>query len=416
MANLKEKAAWESGIYQLETTDPVVGGADGISNKQAIQLANRTSYLKEKVDALTPAKIFEEIKKIDGTDSGLDADKLDGLNSSSFVQKGEFGIGANNAPVISNLDDITTLAGFWKTNEQSTGTFPAAWNGRAKHANVIVERLDPNWIKQTITEISSVDTPSIYYRTNKNASRTWGEWKEVVAGKASAVSSSNSIVARDANGDFEGRWVTASHFLMKTAAQDNIFDANSEICFRNKQAAGMTQHMRFVSLESLTGFLGATDTVAGALVRRNADGDFAGRYISAAHFRLMAQQQNNLFHNGCDLLFRTSSADDQNYVRGVNANYAATMMGVIGIGQSWQNVTAQRAANVTYTNTTGRPIQVFIQSQNLHQSGSFVINGISFQFAFATNYYQAGQNVSFIVPAGNTYFVDLPFSMWLELR
>ncbi len=86
VANVKEENRWEEGVYQIEVTDPVVGGVDGISNKQAKQLANRTSYLKEKVDALTPANIFEEIKKIDGTDSGLDADKLDGLDSSSFAK------------------------------------------------------------------------------------------------------------------------------------------------------------------------------------------------------------------------------------------------------------------------------------------------------------------------------------------
>ena len=51
MANLRENAAWESGIYQLETTDPVVGGVDGISNKQAKQLANRTSFLKQQVES-----------------------------------------------------------------------------------------------------------------------------------------------------------------------------------------------------------------------------------------------------------------------------------------------------------------------------------------------------------------------------
>ena len=63
MANLKEKAAWESGIYQLETTDPVVGGADGISNKQAIQLANRTGYLKGEIEALksdASAKLYKD--------------------------------------------------------------------------------------------------------------------------------------------------------------------------------------------------------------------------------------------------------------------------------------------------------------------------------------------------------------------
>lgn len=47
MANLDEQAQWEEGIYQLELTDPVVGGPDGISNLQAKQLANRTKYLKE---------------------------------------------------------------------------------------------------------------------------------------------------------------------------------------------------------------------------------------------------------------------------------------------------------------------------------------------------------------------------------
>ncbi len=50
MANLQESNIWESSIYQLETTDPVVGGVDGISNKQAKQLANRTSYLKAQIE------------------------------------------------------------------------------------------------------------------------------------------------------------------------------------------------------------------------------------------------------------------------------------------------------------------------------------------------------------------------------
>lgn len=46
MANVTETAQWEAGIYQLETTDKVVGGATGISNRQAKLLANRTGYLK----------------------------------------------------------------------------------------------------------------------------------------------------------------------------------------------------------------------------------------------------------------------------------------------------------------------------------------------------------------------------------
>jgi len=54
MANLEESAVWTPGVYQLETTDPVLGGpvqpepaTGGIANRQALALANRTAYLKQ---------------------------------------------------------------------------------------------------------------------------------------------------------------------------------------------------------------------------------------------------------------------------------------------------------------------------------------------------------------------------------
>lgn len=52
MANLQESQIYEAGVYQLETTDPVVAGPGGISNLQAKQLANRTAWLKQQVDQL----------------------------------------------------------------------------------------------------------------------------------------------------------------------------------------------------------------------------------------------------------------------------------------------------------------------------------------------------------------------------
>ena len=55
MANLNETAQWETGIYQLETSDPVMGGPDGIDNRQAKQLANRTLWLKNQTEALQTA-------------------------------------------------------------------------------------------------------------------------------------------------------------------------------------------------------------------------------------------------------------------------------------------------------------------------------------------------------------------------
>ena len=52
MAGLKEENKWENEIYQIEESDPVVGGEKGISNKPQRQLANRTLWLKAKFEEL----------------------------------------------------------------------------------------------------------------------------------------------------------------------------------------------------------------------------------------------------------------------------------------------------------------------------------------------------------------------------
>ncbi|AIS97131.1 MULTISPECIES: hypothetical protein [pseudomallei group] len=50
MGKLVETSQWEEDLYQIETGDPVEGGPDGVSNKQAKQLGGRTRYLKQQVE------------------------------------------------------------------------------------------------------------------------------------------------------------------------------------------------------------------------------------------------------------------------------------------------------------------------------------------------------------------------------
>ncbi|QLR29172.1 gp53-like domain-containing protein [Enterobacter asburiae] len=50
MANLPETPQWEDGIYQIEVSDPVLGGPDGITNRPLKQLASRTAFLKQRVE------------------------------------------------------------------------------------------------------------------------------------------------------------------------------------------------------------------------------------------------------------------------------------------------------------------------------------------------------------------------------
>ncbi|WP_231566346.1 MULTISPECIES: phage tail protein [unclassified Serratia (in: enterobacteria)] len=53
MAKLPETPQWEEEVYQIETSDPVLGGPNGISNRQAKQLANRTTWLKQQQESIS---------------------------------------------------------------------------------------------------------------------------------------------------------------------------------------------------------------------------------------------------------------------------------------------------------------------------------------------------------------------------
>ena len=65
MANLAETDVWETAIYQLEQIDFVQAGVGGtgISNKQGLQLANRTGYLYGKtmgiLNGTTPSNVLQ---------------------------------------------------------------------------------------------------------------------------------------------------------------------------------------------------------------------------------------------------------------------------------------------------------------------------------------------------------------------
>ncbi len=53
---ITETDTYPEGIYQIEPTDPVMGGAEGIANRQAKDLAARTKYLKKYADEVEEAK------------------------------------------------------------------------------------------------------------------------------------------------------------------------------------------------------------------------------------------------------------------------------------------------------------------------------------------------------------------------
>lgn len=93
--------------------------------------------------------------------------------------------------------------------------------------------------------------------------------------------------------------------------------------------------------------------------------------------------------------------------------------GFLGIGQTWQDVTTLRAFGTTYTNTTGRPIVVFLSADTNSSAATFnvVYNGTNIGYAktYGTGY---GQPFSLIVQPEDTYaFVgNWAATYWMELR
>lgn len=89
----------------------------------------------------------------------------------------------------------------------------------------------------------------------------------------------------------------------------------------------------------------------------------------------------------------------------------------IGVDQTWQNVTGSRTFNTTYTNTTGRPIQIALSFYETSTSVTFTIDGIAFVMVSNSSYRQAGI-FNFIIPNGSTYSVSTINSTvtWAELR
>ena len=87
----------------------------------------------------------------------------------------------------------------------------------------------------------------------------------------------------------------------------------------------------------------------------------------------------------------------------------------VGVGQTWQNLTASRADSTTYYNTTGKPIMVSI-SFTPQGGGAIIVNGLNVSYgASVTSASNGGCNA--LVPVGGSYSASTPgLTSWFELR
>lgn len=124
-------------------------------------------------------------------------------------------------------------------------------------------------------------------------------------------------------------------------------------------------------------------------------------------------QNNNIIKIGWDnsskLLCTVDSTDQGAF---------AFQSQVIGIDQTWQNVMSSRSLGATYTNNTGKPIQVTASVRN---RAIATVNGVTVFDSDTVSCCGVPQisffPISFIVPAGNTYSISgAGVTAWAELR
>lgn len=92
----------------------------------------------------------------------------------------------------------------------------------------------------------------------------------------------------------------------------------------------------------------------------------------------------------------------------------------IGVGQTWQDVTGSRVVGTTYTNTTGRPIQILVQYLDSGSSdgATFRIGSLTRITSDVPAVYTYPLWFSAVIPNGETYSIGggVVTPAWWELR
>ncbi len=156
------------------------------------------------------------------------------------------------------------------------------------------------------------------------------------------------------------------------------------------------------------------------------DVDTNGNIIKTAKaggaFTLKVEDANTTTKGVVQFANSTEVANKANVGKAVTPSNTATIAQStdLGVGQTWQNMTASRSGGSTYTNNTGKPIVVIVSIRDanifsgvLVYVGGVVIIDVDDIGAQGTTPY------TFIVPNGSTYSVTVNSNTirhWAELR
>lgn len=424
MANIDDSGDVFPDVYQLATTDPGVGGPpndatnDGTLNRPIRHLAQRTAWLKSRVDTLLAAVgtlastavagIVQLSDSVTSTATNLaataNAVKKANDNANSRVPQTRTVTGGGLATGGGSLDSNRTITVTAASNVDAiAGTradvamTPAATKDALdnRFGSLALASLTATGLTQLSDSVNSTATdraatPSAVKQANDNANARAPSTRVISGGGlvtgGGDLSANRTLTVSPASGA-DALAGTSVDLAMTPAATKTVLDS---------RLASYAPGARTVSAAGLAtggGDLTANRTIT--VTKATASEAITGTRDDVALTPLAAK----------------AALDDR-----------VAALPVLGVGQSWVDVTASRTWGVTYTNATGRPIMVSIQGHfytNPSMSAEVSADGttwVTLAFLDSTEFSRVEHTfLSFVVPPGHKYRVT-GASRWAELR
>ncbi|KAB1859929.1 hypothetical protein F4W09_02060 [Acinetobacter tandoii] len=356
-------------------------------------------------------------------------------NPNAILKSGDFGIGTaiRTQSLVADINNLTAPANYGNDTFASATTannFP--FTNNVGNLNVLDAGGSNGYRGQIYT---SLNNQRIAYRITSNAGSTWSGWKEFAFTDSNitgnAATATKFATARSINGvNFDGSEnitiADDTKLALTGGTITGVVTFNASITLKN----GMNSAVAVGFFNSGS----AQNINVGGLLVSNAYADAslvpANGIYSKGDIKTIGSMYAIKFEG--DLIGNAASASKWQTARTIaltgaitgsatfdgSGNISIDTVG-LGVGQTWQNLTASRSLATTYTNSTGKPIMVSVAWEQSNQGEmTLTVGGVAVDRG-RQNQVGGGAAVQAIVPAGATYSVTSTantIAFWSELR
>ena len=352
--------------------------------------------LKLNASSYTAADVLAKIKTVDGAGSGLDADRLGGLQAADFLQTGDaytlpdrLGEKASRLP---NNDWDDAIINGWYSHGDAANAPAAGW------FTIRVTAHQADWVVQEgYSTFSSVDADTNAWRRVKRGTAPWDAWTRIRSTETEILKLSND------NGMIAGGRGSVSN----TAPQSDWNHAD------NTKSGWVKWLLRGYGAN---GPGSASYYHIHAIEYNSRDG--SGNLCQMAYPYLNVVGANATVRNSIQYRHRYSGT----WGPWRRILHDGDLKPSLGESQTWQDVSGSRVGNTAYQNTTGRAIIVSV-SQHSSQTRYFQVSQDNVSWltvATMAGFGNVGdtKTATVVIPDGHYYRTDTTSTIgtWVELR